>query len=109
MRFLVVSYFEEEQHVINDFVEAPNDFVEAPNKDAALNLVRRARPYAAVVDTWTTDELVETAARMRNATDVSSTALAFKKLIDETPDPADWCEKCDDSVESCACREGEDR
>ena len=101
MRFLVVSYFEEEQQVLNDFVEAPN-------KDAALNLVRRARPYAAVVDTWTTDELVDTAARMRNATDFPSTALALKKLIDETPDPADWCRKCDDSVESCACGEGED-
>jgi hypothetical protein len=34
MRFLVVSYSEEEQQVLNDFVEAPN-------KDAALNLVRR--------------------------------------------------------------------
>lgn len=101
MRFLVVSYFEEEQQVLNDFVEAAN-------KDAALNLVRRARPYAAVVDTWTTDELVETAARMRNATDFPSTALTLKKLIDETPDPADWCRKCDDSVESCACGEGED-
>ena len=35
MRFLIVSYFEEEQQVLNDFVEASN-------KDAALNLVRRA-------------------------------------------------------------------
>ena len=102
MRFLVVSYLEEQQQVLNDFVDAPN-------KDAALNLLRRARPYAAVVDTLTTDELLDTAARMRNATDVPGSALAVKKLIDETPDPADWCEKCDDSVESCACREGEDR
>ena len=101
MRFLVVSYSEEEQQVLNDFVEARNN-------DGALNLVRRARPYAAVVDTWTMDELVETAARMRNATDVPGTALALKKLIDETPGPADWCEKCDDSVESCACGEGEE-
>jgi hypothetical protein len=101
MRFLVVSYFEEEQQVLNDFVEAPN-------KDGALNLVRRARPYAAVGDTWTMAELVDTAARMRNATDVPGTALALKKLIDETSDPADWCEKCDDSSESCGCGEGED-
>jgi hypothetical protein len=55
MRFLVASYFEEEQHVLNDFVEAPN-------KDAALNLVRRARPYAAVVDTRTTEDSVESCA-----------------------------------------------
>jgi hypothetical protein len=101
MRFLVVGYFEEEQQVLNDFVEAPH-------KDEALNLVRRARPYAAVVDTWTMAELVDTAARMSNATDVPGTALALKKLIDETPDPADWCEKCDDSVESCGCGEGQD-
>ena len=39
MRFLVISYFEEEQQVLNDFAQAAN-------KDAALNLVRRARPYA---------------------------------------------------------------
>ena len=41
-------------------------------------------------------------------TDDPSTTLALKKFIDETPDPADWCEKCDDSVESGACGEGED-
>jgi len=52
--------------------------------------------------------LLVSARILRNATDVSSTTLALKKLIDETPDPADWCEKCDDSVESCACGEGED-
>jgi hypothetical protein len=73
MRFLVVGYFEEEQQVLNDFVEAAN-------KDAALNLVRRARPYATVVDTWTTDESVDTAARMKNATDVPDTALAPRNL-----------------------------
>jgi hypothetical protein len=89
MKYLVTSYYDEEQQTLNDFVEA----------DSAANagsLVARARPYAVTVGTWSADELRDVAARLDACTGAANTALALRQSLGEGPEVGDeWCTECD--------------
>jgi len=85
-KFLVTSYYSDENQSLYDFVQADD-------ADEAAALVGRARDYVTGIVAWTATELRECADRLDADMNPPRTALELRKQLGEETD--DWCLMCD--------------